>query len=221
MRTSLLVLGILAVGLSVGQALTGKPAPEPSLPVIDENACPFEGCSFRKWVVNRDVELFSTWEEGRKPVSKVSKGQIVTGETGVHVTWEPDRIQVQQPIAELQVEPGDIILRYMYLGEGFANIWAKGRWWKGYDCTFVVEKDARGCVWGCAAKVVAEGRRDWWVRVRTSQGSVGWAKEENQFDCMDSLGGDDRCEKLNSRSPSVKQGKSEDSSDARRYVAPL
>jgi len=216
-----LLLGILAVGLSAGPALTGKPAPEPSLPVIDENACPFEGCSFRKWVVSRDAELYSTWEEGRKAVGKVSKGQIVSGETGVHVTWEPDRIQVQQPIAELQVEPGDTILRYMYLGEGFANIWAKGRWWKEYDCSFIVEKNHAGCLRGCAAKVVAEGRRDWWVRVRTTEGVVGWTKAEDHFDCMDSLGGDDRCEKLNSTPPAVKQGKSEDSSDARRFVAPL
>jgi hypothetical protein len=215
------MLGILAVGLSAGQALTARPAPEPTLPVIDENACPFEGCTFRKWVVIRDVELFSTWKEGRQPVAKVSKGQIVTGETGVHVTWEPDRIQVQEPIPKLQVETGDTILRYMYLGEGFANIWAKGRWWKEYDCSFIVEKNGRGCLRGCAAKVVADGRKDWWVRVRTSQGSVGWTKAEDQFDCMDSLGGDDNCEKLNAPAPAVKRGKNEDSSDGRRYVAPL
>lgn len=95
----LLFVSVTAV-LALGQKLSDRAAPqEPSLPAIDENACPFEGCSFGKWIVARDSSI-------------------------------------------------------------------------------------------------SEGRKDWWVRLKTAQGSVGWAKAEGQFDCMDALGGDPKCDKL-------------------------
>jgi len=177
--------------------------PEPALPVVDEGACPFEGCSFRKWIVSRDAELFSTWKQGRRMLTNLHKGQIVTGETGVHITWKPDRIEVLQPIAELDVKRGDLILRYMYHGEGFADIWAKGYFVKEYDCSFVKEKEDGGCTRNCAAKVVEDGRKDWWVRVKTAQDMVGWSEATDQFGCMDALGGDPQCEELQGASSST------------------
>lgn len=184
--------------LAAGQAPPEKPASgEPSLPVVDDNACPFEGCTFRKWFVARDSTIFSSWKDDRKPVSTLKKGEVVTGLTGVHITYEPDRIKVLKPIPELHLQPGDIILRYMYHGEGFADIWVKGQWKKEYDCTFITEKDGSGCLRDCLAKVVSEGRKDWWVRLKTAQGSIGWAKVEDQFDCMDDLSGDPKCDNLN------------------------
>jgi hypothetical protein len=171
---------------------------EPSLPVIDENACPFEGCSFQKWIVRRDVTLFSTWKQDRKPLAKVPKGRVVTGETGVHVTWEPDRVNVLKPIPELLLKPGDILLRYMYRGEGFADIWASGQWKKEYDCSFIQEEDGSGCTRNCGGKVISQGRKDWWVRVKTAVGVTGWTKDTESFDCMDVLGGDAACSKLQS-----------------------
>ena len=169
---------------------------QPPLPVIDYNACPFEGCTFGKWIVTRETTIFTTWKEGRKTWATLPKGAVVTGLTGVHITYEPDRIQVFQPIPELNLQPGDIILRYMYRGEGFADIWTKGQWKKEYDCSFITEKNDSGCLRNCPAKVISEGRKDWWVRVKTSEGKIGWTKVEDQFDCVDSLGGDEKCDKL-------------------------
>jgi hypothetical protein len=87
------------------------------------------------------------------------KDEVVTGFTGVHITYEPDRIQVLKPIPELRLQPGDIILRYMYHGEGFADIWVKGEWRKEYDCSFITEKDGSGCSRDCPARVISEGRK--------------------------------------------------------------
>jgi hypothetical protein len=203
MRT--IAIGIVLLSLAVSTSLTGqissaKHLPdEPSLPVIDENACPFEGCSFRKWVVRHQVALFSTWKEDREPVTRVPKGQVVSGETGVHVTWEPDHVQILKPIADLGLQPGDVLFRYMYRGEGFADIWAKGQFKKEYDCSFIQEQDGSGCSRNCGGKVISEGRKDWWVRVKTAQGLTGWTKETDSFDCMDMLGGGDAaCGKLES-----------------------
>ena len=193
------ILGVLClavVTLFARQSPSGNSAaPEPRLPVIDDNACPFEGCTFRKWIVNQNTSLYSTWMDGRKAVSTLQKGQIVTGLTGVHITIQPDRIQVLKPIPDLGFQRGDIILRYMNVGEGFANIWAKGQWHEEYDVTFVAEKDDPDCP-DCPAKVTVAGRKEWWAQVKTAQGATGWAKVDDQFDCIDSLSGDERCDKL-------------------------
>jgi hypothetical protein len=179
---------------------SGIDAPPP-LPVIDYSACPFEGCMFRKWLVARDSNIFSSWKENRKSFSKLKKGDVVTGLTGVHITYEPDRVQVLKPIPELGLQQGDIILRYMYHGEGFADIWFKGQWKKEYDCSFITETDGSGCSHGCAAKVISYGKKEWWVRFKTAGGSIGWAKVEDQFDCIDKLGGDTKCDDLNNSPP--------------------
>ncbi|HKW34885.1 MAG TPA: hypothetical protein VJN92_17880 [Candidatus Acidoferrum sp.] len=50
-------------------------------------------------------------------MAALQKGEVVTGMTGVHITYEPDRIRVFKPIHELHLQPGDIILRYMYRAE--------------------------------------------------------------------------------------------------------
>jgi len=197
-KSKLLPLLCLVVPvLFAGQSPTDKPAtPEPSLPVIDYKACPFEGCTFGKWIVTRSNTIFSSWKEDRKPVATLKRGEVVTGLTGVHITYEPDRIQVLKPIPELHLHVGEIILRYMYHGEGFADIWVKGQWKKEYDCSFITEKDGSGCLRDCSAKVIIEGRSDWWVRLQTSRGSIGWVKVKDQFDCMDSIGGDPKCDNL-------------------------
>jgi hypothetical protein len=85
--------------------------------------------------------LYSTWQDSRTETGKLKRGDKVTGLTGVHVTRKPDRILVRQPIPELAAKPGDVILRYMYVGEGFANIWANGNWHKEYDCSFIGERN--------------------------------------------------------------------------------
>ena len=194
----LLLLCLLVPLLSAGQASSDKSTGhEPSLPVIDYNACPFEGCTFGKWVVAHDSAIFSSWKNDQKPLSRLKKGEVVTGLTGVHITYEPDRIQVLKRIPELHLQPGDIVLRYMYRGEGFADIWVKGQWKKEYDCSFITEKNGSGCLRNCPAKVITDGKKDWWVRLKTSQGTIGWAKVADQFDCMDSLGGDPKCDSLN------------------------
>lgn len=126
----------------------------------------------------------------------VQKGEIVSGLTGLHITYEPDRIQVTAPIPDLRLQPGDLILRYMYRGEGFADNWVKGQWRKDYECAFITEKDNSGCLRGCSAKVISEGRKDWWVRVKTAKGAIGWTKVADQFDCMDPFGGDPQCDNL-------------------------
>jgi hypothetical protein len=159
----------------------------PALPVIDYGACPFEGCSFGEWTVVKDTVLYSSWAPDRAKIGKLSKGQKVTGLTGVHITNKPDTIQVVADIPQLSLKRGDTIFRYMYRGEGYADIWAKGKWMKETDCTFISEKEIGGCLRDCSAKVIEEGDKEWWVQVRTKADQVGWAKVEDNFEGMDAL----------------------------------
>lgn len=171
---------------ATGEAVNG----EPNLPIVDYKACPFEGCSFGKWKVLKESTMYSTWQENRTEISKLKAGEEVTGLTGVHVTSKPDRILVKKEIPSLGLNPGDIILRYMYVGEGFANIWAKGTWHKEADCSFLKEKNGDGCTRDCSAVVTDEGVKNWWVNIKTSDGKQGWVLAEDNFGGMDALGPD-------------------------------
>jgi hypothetical protein len=189
---------ILLVPLSLS-LISGHPRPtvaehvhvteakRPALPVVDINACPFEGCRFGKWTVIRTSALYTTWKANRRAIGTLEKGQVVTGMTGVHVTRRPDVIYVFRAIPELGLKAGDVVLRYMYLGEGYANIWANGRYIKSADLTFVTEKSGFGCLRDCQAAVEENGEKEWWVEVKTSSGEVGWTKADYNFDGVDAL----------------------------------
>jgi len=189
MRAMSVFLSFIFLGSVLAQvAPTPTKADPPALPVIDYNACPFEGCTFGEWTVAKDTPLFDSWKPGRAAQGKLSKGEKVTGLTGVHITNKPDAIRVLADIPQLSLKRGDTIFRYMYVGEGFADIWANGKWMKETDCTFIVEKDSSGCQRDCKAEVIEEGNKEWWVQVRTKSGLVAWAKADDNFEGMDSLG---------------------------------
>ena len=166
-------------------SLTPQKLPKPALPKIDENACPFEGCQFGAWTATDNVQLFSTWKEDRKLVSAISKGEVVTAVTGIHITFEPSQIQVTAPIADYNLKPGDVVYGYMYKGEGVFSAWFNGYWVENFDGSGVADA---GCNRGCNAKLLKEGRVEWWVEIKTKDGVTGWTKDTDKFDGKDALG---------------------------------
>src|SRR5205823_13295764 len=94
----ILVLLVVFAAPQLDPSLTPQKAPKPTLPKIDEKACPFEGCQFGPWTATDQVQLFSTWKKDRKPLVTISKGEAVTAITGVHVTFEPSEIKVIAPM---------------------------------------------------------------------------------------------------------------------------
>jgi hypothetical protein len=163
----------------------------PSLPVVDEKACPFEGCRFGKWKALKQSTLYNTWRDHRVEVGRIAKGDVVTGLTGVHLTKKPDTIRLLKKVSGISLEPGGIFYRYMYHGEGFADIWANGQWLKEFDCSFVTEQNGDGCSKNCSAVVVENGIKKWWVQVKTKAGLVGWTLSDDNFGGMDALGSSD------------------------------
>jgi hypothetical protein len=187
------MLPLIAVLLSLlaaqsNPSLAPRKTPQPSLPKIDENACPFEGCQFGAWTATDEVQLYSSWKQERTPTVRVAKGEVVTAVTGVHVTYEPEEIQITAPIADYGLKPGDLVFGYMNLGEGFFNAWADGYWIEEFDGSGVTMPDDSGCSRNCNAKLLKLGRFEWWVQIKTKSGASGWTKESEKFDGKDALG---------------------------------
>jgi hypothetical protein len=156
---------------------TDSSIPEPKLPVIDYDACPGKGRIVPNWKIRRHSPLYSSWQDDRTQTGTLKPGEKVTVLKGVNVIGKPDRIMVTRPFPDIYLKPGDIILRYGHLGEGVANIWAKGVWHKEYDLWRTTGKDGRtGCLAQdeCNSKVIEEGIQEHWVQVKTSGGHTGW-----------------------------------------------
>src|SRR5258708_7545969 len=100
-----------------------KAMPAPKLPFYDWKACPFEGCSYRRWTARKSVVFYDTWKQGRQRIGRISKGAVVVGVTGVVVTLKPGVILMDRDLPEANLKPGDTILTYTYRGEGYSAVW--------------------------------------------------------------------------------------------------
>ena len=164
---------------------------EPTLPYLDRGACPFEGCSYREWTARNSVLVYDTWEEKRQPIARISVGEKVTGITGVVITFQPGSIRVDRDLPDQGLKRGDILLTYTYLGEGFSNVWFKGRFYTEFDISFAKWPDGSGC--GnehCAAIYTDLGNKSWWAQVKLSSGRMGRVEMgSGDFDGIDQLAG--------------------------------
>jgi hypothetical protein len=150
---------------------------------IDRGACPGEGCGYgERWSARTSVPLRARPEATAPTVASVEPGASVRTLTGeVHTV--PGRFAVLR--AHEDFAPGDVILLYTYLGEGWFRVRHDGR---------IREADLGFSPWGgspgsrceqdpgCWGILESELRFDWWVRVRTSAGIEGWTLETGSFD---------------------------------------
>jgi hypothetical protein len=73
----------------------------------------------------------------------------------------------------------------MYKGEGVFSAWFNGYWVEAFDGSGVAEA---GCSRQCNAKLLKEGRVEWWVEIKTKGGTRGWTKATDKFNGKDALG---------------------------------
>ena len=95
------------------------------------------------------------------------------------------RRRAQQGI-ESGLKPGDSIYGYVYKGEGVFSAWFNGYWVEDFDGSGVA---GAGCNRNCNAKLVKQGHVEWWVQIRTKDGTIGWTKDTDSFDGKDALSG--------------------------------
>jgi len=161
--------------------------PAPKLPFFDWNACPFEGCTYREWTASAAVDVFDTWKPNRKRIATLATNAVVTGISGVVITYKPGLIRLNTDLPEDNLHRGETILTYTYRGEGFSAVWFNGRFYHDYDITFAKWPDGSGCLGSdCAGTYVDLGEKVWWAKVKMSSGSVGWVNmNDGKFDGVD------------------------------------
>jgi hypothetical protein len=151
--------------------------------------CPFECCTYREWSVDEQTVLYAQPSAGSKQIGSVKAGESVVGLTGeVHAT--PVRFTVTQ--AHSSHKPGDVLWVYSYSGEGVFSVWRGGSL-QGEELGFSpyggtggkrCEEPNQGC-WGT---LDSELKLNWWVRVRSKVGTVGWSNQPEHFGNKDACG---------------------------------
>ena len=150
---------------------------------IDKGACPGEGCIYgERWIARQVVELHSAPESSARPAGAVRPGEAVQTITGeVHTI--PGLFVVKRSGDEFT--PGDTVLVYTYLGEGWFRIRHNGEL-KKVDLGFSpwggssgdrCERDPH-----CSGFLERKLQFSWWIKVRTSEGVEGWVLDANSFD---------------------------------------
>lgn len=170
-------LPVIVVALFVVQPQSPAPiwmASPPQLPVITRNALPGEGWATGKSRLHGPAVVFDSWKPGRHRMTTVPAGNTVLLLAGLNVVHQPDIVVVTSPIPQLQLSAGDTLLRYAYEGEGVADFWAKGRWYRKLDGSFIKNADGSGCQSNCKARVVRTGVKTWWFHIRLPDGRSGW-----------------------------------------------
>jgi hypothetical protein len=150
----------------------------PPVPFIDVGACPFEGCTYWEWTVEKETIIRETMDENSPIAFVVKAGEKVNGITGVVITTRPGRAEILKPIEYYgtNLRPGDIVYFLTYVGEALYLTWFKGKLFEfdPYD-----EDDIR---------VDNEPKSVWWVKIKNSKGQTGWSNRPNNFDGMDKFG---------------------------------
>jgi hypothetical protein len=204
MRMAVIVMlvsgGMLASGQVVGRLMAGPNSatisapvpnengpsvemPAPSLPYLDWKACPFEGCAYKEWTAQRQVVVYDTWEEKRRPVGQLENGVIVKAITGVVITSRPGVVRMDRDLPARGLKTGDQILTYTDLGEGFSAVWLKGRFYSEFEISIAKLPDGTGCGGAhCAATYVNLGEKKWWAQVELKSGAKGWVNMDHVGD---------------------------------------
>jgi hypothetical protein len=81
--------------LLIFMLLLGTPpgAYKPPMPFYDWGACPFEGCTYRKWKATAPVVVWTS-RDHRQVAFTIKSDEWVQGLTGVVVTTKPGMIKV-------------------------------------------------------------------------------------------------------------------------------
>jgi hypothetical protein len=186
MKNRIRLLTLLLILLALAPTAFSQKRP-PSF-FNDRGACPFECCTYRRWKTEKTTKLYERPDVRSRQVGTAVAGSRVRAVTGeVHTI--PSRFIVKKKHERYQ--PGDVLWVYTYQGEGFFQVWFKGRMYQeelifspyggstGQRCE---EKDQ------CWGELDKELNSVWWIKIRLPNGRTGWTKEGNNFSGSDACG---------------------------------
>ena len=153
-------------------AQTSSQSDRPPLVFVSEGACPFECCTYREWVANRDMQMHDK-PQGRVSAS-LKQGERVHATTGVVITHP---LAFRVVTSEAGIPAGATAYLLHPVGEGYWRVWYKGN-------VAEIEVDE-----------FPHGTPDyqWWAQVKTSSGQTGWVRmgtttDPLPFDNVDACG---------------------------------
>lgn len=204
-------VGLLANAIATGVlfvSTAGADAPA-ELPLEDgwyvaRNACPFECCTYRTWRAVHDTRLYTT-QRSAEPAGRVTAGQRVVAVTGV-VYAQPVPVDVIHDHSDSnggRLRQGERFYLLDYLGEGIHHIWLNGEV-RDLDALGLYRIDPEtqlsdvsrfescdapsvACWWRIAPDFRHQ-RTEWWVKLRTDDGTEGWTDQPEHFVGKDACG---------------------------------
>lgn len=151
-------------------------------PYIDRGACEGEACSYGFWKPLHVTTLYARPDERSRKVGEVRPGPCVEALTGeVHVI--PGSLLVTK--AHESYKPGDVLGVYTYHGEDTYKIRYRGRWGtENLSYSTAVNATAKSCelepyCWGVFKK---KPKSVWWVKIRNTDGRIGWTYHAGNFE---------------------------------------
>jgi hypothetical protein len=156
---------------------------------IDKGACPFECCAYRQWKTEKTTIAYTRPDKRSKVVGKFMAGASVLALTG-EIRTKPGKFVVFKEHKEYK--PGDTLWVYTPLGEGFYKIWFNG---KMFDeeleyLTGPFERAAPACeeTPKCWGKLERKLEVEWWVKIKSADGRIGWTNQSENFSNIDACG---------------------------------
>lgn len=151
---------------------------------IDRGACEGEACGYGPWKPTVTTVLRAQPDSRSREVGEVRPGPCVMALKGeVHVRV-PGRFVVMKP--HDRYRPGDVLAVYTYHGEDVYKVRHRGRWKEeehliysqepGSQARQKCEADPR--CWGFFNR---KPDSEWWIKMRTPDGFVGWTNEPTNF----------------------------------------
>jgi hypothetical protein len=182
---------IAFIFLSMPAPVQGAPS-KPPLPFYDWSACPFEGCTYRRWQAVKPVTVW-TGRDHRRVAFTVKPGEWIRGVTGVVITTRAGISKVLLPITlgdnpSVSLVPGDVFYTLHYLGEGYDLFWFRGKTYS--DQIAADQPDPDPPPPDLQVQIISRPQYVWWVKIRNAKGQIGWTDQTNRFTNMDQFARD-------------------------------
>jgi hypothetical protein len=182
-RTRLIVLLAKVVVCAAGIAAEQRPEM-----YVERGACPFECCTYREWWASQPIPVYARPDPKAKRIRILSKGEHVRALTGFVRTRANQFLVTTDKGAYRR---GDQLWVYTYHGEGNFLVWHKGRMYQEnlgfspYGGSLGTRGDVGPKSWG---HLTSEHSSEWWIKLRLSNGRIGWTNRGEDFKNTDACG---------------------------------
>jgi hypothetical protein len=164
-RENALALFAAACVCALACAAQAKPSGPPD--PYREKTCALACCHWGKWAATKPAALLD--KPNGRAVAAVAVGAKVTGLEGLSIS-HPVAMRSSTDIFDTPIRRGDEFYVLGYRGRQL-----NGAWFKGKDYTIPYESLR------LPSGKFADSKDEWWLKLRTAKGVVGWVKFDDQF----------------------------------------